>query len=340
MSDHESSSPRPAASAARKAIFALVALAGFTLIGLALAEVAARTYVSVVARQGKLFRHDEALGWSVLPDLDFERRNASGGLWRVKTNREGGRSALEFDEQALRRILIVGDSFAFGEGVDIEDRFDMKPAMQVDGWSSVNLGVMGYGTDQQLIAARAHTDSLQRGDALVLVTNHNDFVDNLRRAHSGRAKPWFELENGELVEHRPDVGLREILRDKLYLWARFMALVEPGYASYDDDQLRRAGDLYHALVSSETRDLRERGVEIVIAHHGVVSSRLKRIDDVMRSSLARVCAMSGVTCIELDEDLNRGAIAKRNYLADGHWSTSGHDQVARTLGPALEAAFD
>ncbi len=345
MPDQESSSSRsahslPAANSARKTAFALVALLGISLICLVVAEIVARAYVSVVAKRGKLFRHDETLGWTVLAGLDFARRNASGGIWQVRTNPGGGRSPLEFEDPAKRRILLIGDSFVFGEGVDVEDRFDMRPAMQQDGWSSVNLGVMGYGTDQQMITARAHTDALSEGDALVLVTNGGDFIDNLRQSHSGRAKPWFELHGDELIEHGPDVGLREILRDKLYLWARFMTLLEANKPAYEEERLQHSGELYRAIVTAETRDLRARGVEIVIAHHATEPGRFPQLHVIMQRTLRHICAPEGYTCVGLDRDLKHGTAPRLSYLADGHWSTVGHDRVAATLGPALHEILD
>jgi len=71
-------------------------------------------------------------------------------------------------------VLVLGDSFAFGEGVALERRFDRLVQAKHPSWSAVNLGVMGYGTDQQLIAARRRTGELQSGDAIVLLTYRNN----------------------------------------------------------------------------------------------------------------------------------------------------------------------
>ena len=137
-------------------------------------------------------------------------------------------------------------------------------------------------------------------------------------------------------EHPADVGLREILRDRFYLRARVVSLLERGHASYDDDQLRYAGDLYQAITATEIGDLLDRDVAVVVAHHGGEESRSKKIDGIMTRAFDRVCTPTTVTCVGLDSDLNRGGLAEQNFLADGHWSARGHEQVARTLGRVLQ----
>ncbi len=101
------------------------------------------------------------------------------------------RSPSVWDPNAQTRVLIVGDSFAFGEGVNIDDRFDLIIRRQNPAVSIVNVGVMGYGTDQQMIAARPYLRTLRADDILIVLTHQSDFFDILRRKFSGRSKPWF-----------------------------------------------------------------------------------------------------------------------------------------------------
>ena len=79
----------------------------------------------------------------------------------------------------------------------MEQRWDTLVAQQLD-VSILNVGVMGYGTDQQLLAARLRLDGLRSGDVLLLLSSDNDFSDLVRRRHSGRSKPWYSLRDGVL----------------------------------------------------------------------------------------------------------------------------------------------
>jgi len=320
----------------RRIGFALAAALACTVAGLLLAEGAALLYVSFVAERGRLFEPDPDLGWALIPDLDRDRRTGSGERWNVRTNGRGFRSLDEdLRPEAARRVLILGDSFAFGEGVRLEDRFDSRLAELHPDWSIVNQGVMGYGPDQQLIAARSDIAKLREGDLLLIVSYVNDFFDLLRRDHSGRAKPWFELQDGELVAHPPRIGLIERIRDRSYLLARaFRALEDPSPKLTLGDA-RTSGHLYRRLIQSETTDAVARGVSVLIAYHG------RSFDDTWHptvklavdQALRRSCSTQGISCVDLDSDLMGSS--DRPFQPDGHWNARGNAIVAERLARVL-----
>jgi hypothetical protein len=83
---------------------------------------------------------DQALGWRLKPTLDF-------GLYR--SNSQGFRSAREFDPSpAARKIVLVGDSFAFGVGVPEEVTFAAVVERGLHRTAVYNLGIPGFGLDQ------------------------------------------------------------------------------------------------------------------------------------------------------------------------------------------------
>jgi hypothetical protein len=92
---------------------------------------------------------------------------------------------------------------SFGEGIDIKDRFDVKMLSSLPGASVVNIGTMGYGTDQEYVAFRNWRHHLlESGDTVLIVLNQSDYFDVLRRRSVGRAKPYFEK-----VLRPPPIGL-------------------------------------------------------------------------------------------------------------------------------------
>ena len=226
-------------------------------IGLVALEAAGRVVAASVIKAGKLFRPDAELGWTPLPDLNLVRRNANGDLWHIATDAEGIRGPSSWPDEEHTRLLILGDSFAFGEGVDLADRFDTIVRERVPDLAVVNLGVMGYGPDQELIRARPWKGQLRRGDALLLLTYHgNDFHDLARTRHGGRSKPWIEETDGRLIEHKPAIDVFDLLRDRSYtftLLTRSLARL-----SHSDDTERRlegTDRLYRKWVWQEVEDL-------------------------------------------------------------------------------------
>ena len=91
---------------------------------LVLLELGAQFTVRHVLQHGRLFQADPVLGWKPIPNLSLVRRNAAGEPWLIQTNENGFRGAGDWRVPAERRLLILGDSHAFGEGVNLQDRFD------------------------------------------------------------------------------------------------------------------------------------------------------------------------------------------------------------------------
>jgi hypothetical protein len=231
-------------------------------IGLVALEAAGRVVAATVIKTGKLFRPHADLGWTPLPDLDLVRTNANGDLWHVATNADGIRGSSSWPDGEHTRLLVLGDSFAFGEGVDLADRFDTIVQERVPNLAVVNLGVMGYGPDQELIRARPWKTQLRRGDAFLLLTYHgNDFHDLARTRHGGRSKPWIEEVDGRLLEHQPAIDVFDLLRDRSYVFALLTrSFARLGQSEHTAQRLENVGRLYRKWVSQQVEDLVGRGV--------------------------------------------------------------------------------
>jgi len=300
------------------------------LLGL---ELAGRAYITWFAKQGKLFALDDQLGWVPLPDLNLERKNADGEVWHIVTDARGVRGPADWPESARTRLLVLGDSFAFGEGVELAQRFDTLLAAIVPDLSIVNPGVMGYGPQQELIRARPWIDRLRRGDLLLVLTYGNDFYDLARTRHGGRPKPWLEENGDRLIEHPPATDWLAQLRDRSYIfttatrsWARLFVSDET------KERLEHSGELYRRLLLRAAAPLLARGVRVVIAHHG---DEVFPLPFDLREVFAELCPQVSA-CVGLDPAL-RARPRAEVYLADGHWAAGGHRIVAQQIGDALRS---
>lgn len=133
--------------------------------------------------------YDSLLGWKSRPSVDLPHH--WGWNRGVRTNSLGLRGAAEIEpeEPAGRtRVLCLGDSFAFGEGVADDDTWchrleEMDPRLQ-----TVNLGQPGYGVDQAYLRYQRDATSIEH--SVVLFTfNDGDFVRMREGTLYGYGKP-------------------------------------------------------------------------------------------------------------------------------------------------------
>lgn len=184
-----------------------------TLLGcLFLGEIGARVYRTISPRgepgqvtEGVFMAHDSLLGFRLLPNARTEMTSPEFTT-RIEINAQGLRESEEIPPDkrpGYRRILLCGDSFTFGHGVEEEERYGERLATLLDRVEVVNQAVSGSGTDQQLLLYRA-SGAAFHPDLVVLAY----FIDNIRRnvatvrsTQSGRFvyKPRFLL--------RPDGSL-------------------------------------------------------------------------------------------------------------------------------------
>lgn len=107
----------------------------------------------------------------------------------VRSNRHGFRGAREVDSPDSRpRILVVGDSMVFGEGVEEEERFTdqlekMDPTRRID-----NLAMTGFGTDLMLRVFEQVGVALKPRVVVVSI-----YTDDFRRVRPEYAGAGFEI---------------------------------------------------------------------------------------------------------------------------------------------------
>ena len=227
---------------------------------------------------------------------------------------------------------MLGDSYAFGEGVDIEARFDEILAQRYRDTRVINRGVMGFGTDQQVLAGAPVADSMGRGDVILLLTYQNDMIDVLRRRFAGRAKPHYERSGDSLVMHLPRITWKERLRDASYVAALVFAARERPMEGYTREEWRRGLALYEGIVARLASRARDRGARLLVAHHG--DSLLAQASGV-ENPYATLDGLDGLVVFSLDSALKECSDSTA-FLRDGHWSPAGHRCVAARVAEALD----
>jgi hypothetical protein len=142
-----------------------------------------------------LFRYDSELGWAPIPNStgEFTGYYRGSPTIHVQHNHLGLRD-IEHDATSKPTIAFLGDSFVWGYNVEAKHRFTEVLRADLPDIRIVNVGVPGYGTDQEYLLLQRLWNEI-RPDAVVLMidTKNSDFRDNSTNVTSGGYyKPYLK----------------------------------------------------------------------------------------------------------------------------------------------------
>jgi len=196
--------PGPRRRFGRRLIALLIGLLAVPLLG----EMALR------ARQGKLFAlerlnspygepqtrvpmvlYDSELGYVPRPGFSGTFSYDSSGPKRITITAEGFRSNGGAGAPEGPVIVVVGDSYVFGDQVHDEQTWPAR-LQALLGQPVLNAGVFGYGVDQ--IVLRAERLLKEVRPQILIVSVIADDVRRCEYSFRGAWKPFFEIEDGTL----------------------------------------------------------------------------------------------------------------------------------------------
>lgn len=136
--------------------------------------------------------HDQEIGWHYLPNT-HEDLITSEFTVRYDINSLGFRDAETqyFKTSSVFRVLALGDSFTFGEGVAYGRRYTEIIERALDNIEVINMGIQGYGLDQSmlLLEKRGFTFSPD----LVLIFVNRPMLERCSLFFCSAYKPRFNL---------------------------------------------------------------------------------------------------------------------------------------------------
>jgi len=195
------------------------------LLGLELATQALGIHVPAIGRPGLsgdfgLWVYDETKGWFHAPLTTAESFFGGPDRGKVHINSMGLRGEEPRSERkGLTRVLVVGDSYVFGVGVDEEHLLttqleNLLGPYFADGVEVVNMGMAGYSTDQELLLWRELGVGLEP-DIVILVVCDNDYLANSENfAWRQYYKPYFDIDDEDRLH------LRNVPVPRLSRWQR------------------------------------------------------------------------------------------------------------------------
>ena len=289
--------------------------------------------------RGPHYVFSPALGWELRPTLR---------TGEIASNSAGLRGRREYPAQpgpGIRRVLCVGDSFTFGRFLRDEESLPARLEAELNGtgaprWEVLNLGVDGYGTDQQWLAL-SQKGLRYRPQVVVL----GFFEENLARnvlSFRDYAKPYFTLSDERLILHNVPVPSPEELLARrptfplVYLFSLVTTLTEEFRLSVSIGDLARtpAGRVTLALLDA-MRDAVV-GRDAVFVLMSIPRPILARASDTERL-LAGWAARTRTPFLNLRAAYLELPPSDRHRLYAGHWSAFGAAVTARLVADELRA---
>src|SRR4030095_7434589 len=163
--------------------------------------------------------YDPSRGWRPKPNLRDVR---VFGNKILNTNSIGLRGKKDFSfhkEKGKLRILLLGDSFTFGDEVSDGETYSYYLQQLLPNTEIINMGVHGYGQDQMLILLK-EVGVKYEPDIVILGFLPLDMPRNVL-GFRDFAKPRFVLEGGELkltgvpVPRPEDILRRDWIRPRI-----------------------------------------------------------------------------------------------------------------------------
>jgi lysophospholipase L1-like esterase len=284
------------------------------------------------------YQHDVVLGWRPEPG---SQRSVSGSRQIHAAHNGRGFRDREHGEKRRPRLLFVGDSYVWGYDVEVDERFSDLLQRQWPELDVINLGVSGYGTDQEFLLLQTQLQ-VYEPDGVVLILSPNDSLDNTRNHVDGRYwKPYFVVENDALrLRGVPvPVSLAYRVRERPLLFSSYgLRAVIQAWARIRGEGARVAvPDPSEALLVAMADLVRSSGAEFAVGWVGVAGLPPEVrgwLEDRVGADAVSVrfpealCRREAIPCLDLSDD--------RVYPSHGwHWTPEGHVGVAERIAGFL-----
>jgi hypothetical protein len=308
--------------------------------------------------------YDPVAGWVNKPGFEGRQVKSNQFDVAITIDANGARKGPRPAGVPVSRILVLGDSFTFGHGVNDGETFSAALGGKLETVEVINVGCVGTGHDQHLLLAKdwlAEGSGKPRPDLLVWGYSSADIPRNtvaFRRLVDPQTgldygKPRFVLRGGKLeLTHVPTpepgrveealqahVAEREAAHGAFARFLRRSRLVRAGQDLVADkaEQMPLARAIGGAFVETS----RENGVRLVIVNlptrrwlntRNPLNILKRRLSDSLLQELAEKHGAVVVDCTAAflaQPDLDA------LFIQDGHYSPAGHAVVADVLADYL-----
>lgn len=305
--------------------------------------------------------YDPVLGWKHRPGTVATYKTTL-----VRIDADGFRVADGARDREDSRVLLVGDSQAFGDGVSAEETFGAQLEAKNPGLRVLNAAVIGYATDQELLYFETRGKAFAP-NVTVLSMNAFDLRENLRsNVRNGYEKPRFVVAGDGLkltnvpvpgdgpldradraVQQHSHVyrllrgidirtGGRQRTGDRVPLGRRIAEQVYPSGELFDESLQVTA-----SMLERFSAGARQVGSHLVVLfmpyekNFSPGSADYNRYTDRFLQVMKDRSVSGGFTVVDGREAL--AELAEKAYIDAYHLSPEGHRRVAALLDKTLSA---
>ena len=305
----------------------------FWVVGL-LSRAVARKLEPAHVAWSDVLEYQPVIGWKPRANLDTHYLDRGNDVCHIVTDFEGWPGKRSVSDS---QVLVFGDSFAFGYGVDAKVSFTEL----VSGASVKGIGAPGYSMVQGLLLMRQKAQELKNKLVVWFICLDNDLYDNL---HPNRPNfypaPFVRNVNGdsdwEVVTHHVGASKVHIASGRSPYFPFLANMCTPGplsnraysACSYLIGEAKTICDQADATLVVMTipnkNQLSVSGLQFLASR---AQDDIKIDPDYPDVSIGEACRRVGVRFLALKEHLSQ-----RHYkVSDEHWNKSGHRKVAEVL---------
>lgn len=267
-------------------------------------------------------------GRRVLPGTyDFSFSNNSLGL-----------RGPEIGPKTRKRILLLGDSFTYGIGVNDDETFANRLEV-ITGAEVINAGNPGKGTDYALRFYETKGKSLNV-DLVVLCFFLNDYNDN-------EAETYYDSDLNPRDLSKSPAARKSFLNNALYNWllnhSQMVNLIKVNLVRLDASKAGKSIAEDHIDSSKTKRYLDALEDRVFESKAGFLVIYIPGDRDVVAYRTGTVStferALQSIhSAISLTAPLANSPyeVNELYFPLEGHWTSRGHELAARFLAPAVE----
>lgn len=329
-------------SLARRVIGAALMVVVAGCIALGLIEGLTRLFFPAFDPSGRFeFRYKMGSLWLGQPGIAQRQIKNTGDYdVAVRINRHGLRDTRNIAKATAGDLVVVGDSFAWGWGVEAEERFSDR-LQAPTGRRTFNLATPTDIAGYEALLDYAKSLGARIGQVVMAVCLENDL-----RVYGAADGP----------EDDPVVGWKEWLaeRSAAYLllttvvhqtpWLNGLAVragvIIPNLEGiskndHDPEVIESSADKLQELST------RYRLLVVLIPSRALWVGENRAVEDRVHKDLATALVKRGVAVLDLRPLFEKGGAPLAHHFAnDGHWTARGHALAAEAIAKCLESATD
>ena len=290
---------------------------------------------------------DSMLGWSLNPS-STGISNRTGTKIEYRINSKGIRDTETSYEKpkGVFRIVLLGASCTFGFGVPVEKHFSTLLEGYFESVEVINMGVSGFGVDQELLYLRSEGKKY-KPDLVISYVPHYEDHRHMHEKRWGKKKPRFILHDEKLVLSNSPVKATNLqssnfLRKVHYVMMKYLKIYEFFYSKSKQIISQRSSANQKKQSDNENLeneafriDLYELGEKLIYSMHeesleqGATFVLVTQIPELYKASLKQ-----GLFALDVSKSLSNDLFSLPDNLK--HINESGNGVLAWEIAQFLK----